>query len=118
MCIWINIIAKDNKGETEMLSVPDSISSPLNRHLYSSPLHATFSENSYSPLSSSPSLSRPDSLLSYYSIFVTIIQTPMTKPGYTSLSRVNTSQILSFAVFPYRLFITFLFFNVTQENLG
>jgi hypothetical protein len=45
-----------------VLSVPGSKSpqSPWSRHVYSSPLHSTYSQNSYSSLFSSPSLSRPD----------------------------------------------------------
>jgi hypothetical protein len=86
MCMWIKIITKNlgRRADKRMLSEPDSISptSPCGMHLYSSPQHS--SESSYSYLPSSPSLSRPDSQLSDYSVFAPRSQAPMTKPGYTT----------------------------------
>ena len=48
-------------------------------HLYSS-----YTQTSYTSLTSSPSLSRPDPGLSDYSLFAPRIQAPMTKHGYTT----------------------------------
>ena len=69
-----------------MLSEPGSKSptSPQSRPMYRSPLYSTYSQNSYSSLPSSPSLSRPGSQLSDYSQFVPRSHSSMTKPGYTT----------------------------------
>jgi hypothetical protein len=88
MCMWINIITKNlgRRNDKTMLSEPVSTSPPSScgRHPYSSPQQSFYSDQSYSSLPSSPSLSRPDSLLSDYSLFVPRSQAPMTKPAYTS----------------------------------
>jgi hypothetical protein len=88
MCMWINIITKNlgRRADRIMLSEPDSIypTYPYGRHLCSSPQHSSYSESSYSYLPSSPSLSRPDSQLSDYSLFAPRSQAPMIRPGYTT----------------------------------